>query len=90
MFKLGVKTSDGHQCRAPSLDAASVFELTLPNERYATELSSTLISVCLGLYTYFLVEGKTAATAPHLASFIAVRYFQVEPPIRKHSTELRV
>ena len=41
-------------------------------------------------YTYFLVEGKTSATAPVLASFIEGRYSHAEPPIVKHSTELSV
>ena len=42
-------------------------------------------------YTYFLVDGKTSATALYLALFIAERYSHVEPPMHivKHSTELR-
>ena len=39
-------------------------------------------------YTYFLVEGKTSATAPYLALFIEGRYFHADLPIVKHSTEL--
>ena len=38
---------------------------------------------------YFLVEGKTSATALHLALFMAGRYSHVELPIVRHSTELR-
>ncbi len=48
-----------------------------------------IVSKC-HTYTYFLVEGKTSATALRLALFIAGRYSHVEPPIVKHSTELRV
>jgi hypothetical protein len=39
-------------------------------------------------YTYFLVEGRTSATAPELVLFMLGRFFHVEPPIVKHSTDL--
>ena len=47
-----------------------------------------IVSKC-HTYTYFLVKGKTSATAVYLGLFIAGRYSHVEPPIVKHSTELR-
>ena len=40
-------------------------------------------------YTYFLVEGRTSAAAYGRPLPIAGRCFHVEPPIVKHSTELR-
>lgn len=40
-------------------------------------------------HTYFLVEGKTSATAAHLALFMAGRHSHEELPIVKHSTEFK-
>ena len=43
----------------------------------------------IAILTYFRVEGKTSATGLSLGLFMAGRYSHVEPPIVKHSTELR-
>ena len=54
-------------------------------------LTSPKRTLCI-TYTYFPMEGQSSAIAngSHLALFMAERYSQLEPPIVKHSSELRV